>query len=159
MLAKWLFQIVYPSHVLLEGFLCRSTKGLGGTWLACISQSNSSKGVLRLCCCHWIFVSLNWFHPKLIWQRREPLDGLKMLGGLFDKLEEVMITCLVLVICDFSLSFIVECDESREGVLLLNNENYSLQFEKPSFAYLNCHDYDKLMLHKNGTIGSLLEVI
>ena len=49
----------------------------------------------------------------------------------FDKLKEVMSSCPVLAISDFSLPFVVECDASREGIGdLLTQRGHPIAFER-----------------------------
>jgi hypothetical protein len=55
----------------------------------------------------------------------EPLTDLKKKGAFhwieasqctFEKMKEVMNTCLVISLPDFSYPFVLECDTSREGI-------------------------------------------
>lgn len=65
----------------------------------------------------------------------------------FDKLKEVMSSYPVLAIPDFSLLFVVECDASDIGVLLMQNK-HPITFESRKLKEVECKFsiYDKEML-------------
>ena len=67
----------------------------------------------------------------------------------FDKLKEVMSSCPVLAIPDFSLPFVVECDAFREGIgAVLTQTGHPIAFEsrKLNQSEKGYSIYDKEML-------------
>lgn len=68
---------------------------------------------------------------------------------IFDKLKEVMSSCPVLAIPNFSLPFVVECDASREGIgAVLTQRGHTIAFEsrKLNQSEKGYSIYDKEML-------------
>ena len=67
----------------------------------------------------------------------------------FEKMKEVMSSCPVLALPDFSQSFVLECDDSREGIgAVLMQNNHPIAFESRKLKDYECHYsiYDKEML-------------
>ena len=67
----------------------------------------------------------------------------------FEKMEEVMRSCPILALPDFSQSFVLECDASGEGIgVVLMQNNHPIAFESRKLKDYEHHYsiYDKEML-------------
>ncbi|XP_059064617.1 uncharacterized protein LOC131856731 [Cryptomeria japonica] len=77
------------------------------------------------------------------------VNKIEMAQKTFDKLKEVMSSCPVLAIPDFSLPFVVECDASGEGIgAILTQKGHPIAFESRKLNQLErgYSIYDKEML-------------
>ena len=90
------------------------------------------RGFFRLCSYYRrCFKEFSWISTPLTdFTKKGAFIWIEEAQKIFDKLKEVMSSCLVLAILDFSLPFVVECDASGEGIgAVLTQRGHPIAFE------------------------------
>ena len=87
--------------------------------------------------------------PLTYYTKKGAFSWLEVAQQTFEKMKEIMSSCPVLALPDFSQSLVLECDASGEGIgAILMQNNHPIAFERRKVKDYECHYsiYDKDIL-------------